>query len=207
MPADWCDYRHCSMIGEFEFPRILATPRLELRAYGSGDAPAVLALISRNREQLRRNFAPMALKILQPTDATDFVDECSRKRTAGTEFVYGIWLESSKQLVGQIKVKSIVWDIPAAELSYFICASSQRMGLASEAVASVAQAAIRQLHFKRISLRIIASNAASLQLADKLGFEREGLHRREFRCGFDELHDVFHYSLTSEDPLPRTVRR
>jgi RimJ/RimL family protein N-acetyltransferase len=58
------------------------------------------------------------------------------------------------------------------------------------------------MHFKRICLRIIASNTEGLLLAERLGFKREGLHRNEFRCGFGELHDVYYYSLTSEDPLP-----
>lgn len=190
------------MITEFEFPGLLETPRLELHAYSNVDAPALLALIDMNREQLQRNFAPMAMDILRPTDANGFVDECSRKWTAGKEFVYGIWCKPSKELIGQIKVKNIVREIPAAELSYFICTSSQGRGYATEAIAAVSHAAIRQLNFKRIGLRIITSNAASLKLAEKLGFKREGLHRNEFRCGFDELHDVLHYSLTDEDPLP-----
>jgi RimJ/RimL family protein N-acetyltransferase len=148
----------------------------------------------------------MARDIRQPADAIDFVDECSRKWTKGKEFVYGIWHEPSKELVGQIKMKGVVWDIPAAELSYFIGASSQRRGFAAEAIAAVAHTAIDRLNFKRICLRIIASNVASLQLAEKLGFQREGLHRNEFRCGLDELHDVFHYSLTAEDLLPRAMQ-
>jgi RimJ/RimL family protein N-acetyltransferase len=191
------------MSAEFQFPQLLETPRLSLRVYGKIDAPALLSLIDENRQELRRNFAPMARDILQPADAIDFVDECSRKWTNGKEFTYGIWHKPSKELVGQIKMKSVAWDIPAAELSYFIGASSQRRGFAAEAIATVAHTAIDRLNFKRICLRIIAANVASLQLAEKLGFQREGLHRNEFRCGLDELHDVFHYSLTAEDLLPR----
>ena len=146
------------MSAEFQFPQLLETPRLSLRVYGKIDAPALLSLIDENRQELRRNFAPMARDILQPADAIDFVDECSRKWTNGKEFTYGIWHKPSKELVGQIKMKSVAWDI------------------------------------------------ASLQLAEKLGFRREGLHRNEFRCGLDELHDVFHYSLTAEDLLPRAMQ-
>jgi ribosomal-protein-serine acetyltransferase len=191
---------------EFEFPQLFETPRLSLRVYDKSDAPALLTLTDENREHLRRNFAPMARDILQPADAIDFVDECSRKCTNGKEFTYGIWHKPSVELVGQIKLKGVVWNIPAAELSYFIGASSQRRGFAAEAVATLAHTAIDRLNFKRICLRIIASNVASLQLAEKLGFRREGLHRNEFRCGLDELHDVFHYSLTAED-LPSRAKQ
>jgi RimJ/RimL family protein N-acetyltransferase len=194
------------MNAESVFAQLFETPRLALRVYGKIDAPALLTLINENREQLRRSFAPMARDIQRPADAMDFVDECSRKWTKGEEFIYGIWHKPSKQLVGQIKVKGVVWEIPAAELPYFIDASSQRRGFAAEAIATVARAAIDRLNFKRLCLRIIASNVASLQLAEKLGFQREGVHRNEFRCGFDELHDVLHYSLTGGDPLPRAMQ-
>jgi RimJ/RimL family protein N-acetyltransferase len=190
------------MTAEFEFPRLFETSRLALRIYGKIDAPALLMLIDENRDQLRRNFAPLARAVRQPMDALEYIDECSRKWADRREFVYGIWHTPSNELVGQLKVKNVVWDVPAAELSYFIGASSQRRGFAAEAIATVARAAIDQLSFKRICLRVIASNLASLKLAEKLGFKREGVHRNEFRCGLDQLHDVVHYSLTGDDLLP-----
>jgi RimJ/RimL family protein N-acetyltransferase len=193
------------MVGEIEFPESLDTHNLELRPYTSIDAPALLTLIDRNREQLIQSFAPIAKDVVRTTDADAFVRSSAEKWTSRKEFVYGIWCKPSRELVGQIKAKSIVWDIPAAELSYFICQSSRRRGFATEAISAVLRAAIGQMHFERIYLRIIASNTESLRLADKLGFKREGLHRKEFRCGFDELHDVYHYSLTSEDRLPRST--
>jgi len=193
------------MVSEVEFPGSLDTHNLELRPYTSIDAPAFLTLIDRNREQLIQSFAPIAKDVVRTTDADAFVKSSAEKWTSRKEFVYGIWCKTSKELIGQIKAKSIVWDIPAAELSYFICQSSRRRGFATEAVSAVLRVAIGQMHFERICLRIIASNGESLRLADKLGFKREGLHRNEFRCGFCELHDVYHYSLTGEDPLPRAT--
>lgn len=194
------------MAAEFDFPEFIETPRLALRAYSKIDAPAFLTLINENRQHLQRNFAPLARNILRPTDAVDFIDECSSKWSDGREFIYGIWHKTSTELVGQLKVKGVMWDIPAAELSYFIGKSWQRRGFAAEAIASVSRALIDRLNFRRVSLRIIASNIASLRLAEKLGFQREGLHRNEFRCGFHELHDVLHYSLTGEDLLPRAMQ-
>src|ERR1700730_4589165 len=191
------------MAGEIEFPGSLETRSLELRPYASVDAPDLLALIDGNRERLIQSFAPIAKDVVRTTDADAFVKSSAEKWTSRKEFVYGIWYKTSKELIGQIKAKSIVWDIPAAELSYFICQSSQRRGFATEAITAVLRAAFADMHFKRICLRIIASNTESLLLAEKLGFEREGLHRNEFRCGFNELHDVYHYSLTSDDHLPQ----
>jgi RimJ/RimL family protein N-acetyltransferase len=187
------------MNGDFNFPGLIDTPRLRLRPYSNVDAPAVLDLIDTNREQLRRNFAPIAMSVLQATDASSFVKENADKWNSRKEFCYGIWHKQSNELVGQIKAKNLVREVPAAELSYFIGVAPQRRGFATEAVSAILRLAFGQWQFRRICLRIIASNKESLSLAGKLGFKHEGLHRNEFRCGFGELHDVHHYSITDAD--------
>jgi RimJ/RimL family protein N-acetyltransferase len=92
-----------------------------------------------------------------------------------------------------------MWDVPSAELSYFIDSSSERQGFATESISVILRAAFEQVNFKRIFVRIIPSNQGSIALADKLGFKHEGLHRNAFRCGFGELHDVHYFSVTTED--------
>jgi RimJ/RimL family protein N-acetyltransferase len=180
-------------------PERIITRRLVLRQYADADAGPVFAMIDRNRERLRQNFAPIANGVRQPEDAGTFVKECADKRAARKEFSFGIWDNSPPILLGQIKVKNIVWEVPSAELSYFIDDSMQRRGFASEAVRAVLRVAFGALHFRRVYLRIIASNTGSLLLAEKLGFKQEGLHRNEFRCGFHVIHDVYHFSLTDAD--------
>jgi [ribosomal protein S5]-alanine N-acetyltransferase len=178
-----------------EFPRILETQRLTMRVCTRADSGTFFDLIDRNREHLKRNFAQLASAILQPSDAQSHVAQMTRHWAAGKEFAYGVWLRAQNQLVGHVRLKNILWDIPAAELSYFVCQSSLRQGIASEAILALLNVAFEQARFRRIHLRIIASNHASLSLAQKLRFRQEGLHRNEFRCGYGELHDVCHYSL------------
>jgi RimJ/RimL family protein N-acetyltransferase len=181
------------------FPERITTRRLELRQYAHVDARALFTMLDRNREQLRQSFAPIANGVRRPEDAGIFVKDCVDKKAAGKEFCFGIWEKASPILVGQIKVKNIVWEIPSAELSYFIDASMQRRGFASESVRALLRVAFGELCFRRVYLRIIASNTGSLLLAEKMGFKQEGLHRNEFRCGFDALHDVYHLSLTDAE--------
>ena len=102
-------------------------------------------------------------------------------------------------MAGQIKVKNISWDVPAAELSYFIGSGFLRRGYATEAVLAVMREAFERLQFNRIHARVIASNRESAELARKLGMVHEGRHRREFRCGHGELHDVDRFSVTREE--------
>src|ERR1700676_286859 len=158
------------MNDETTFPRRIETPRIQLCAYSEVDASAVLNLVDKNRGQLKQNFAPIAKGVLQPDDAVTFVRASADKWTCRKEFLFGIWHLPSKDLVGQIKAKSILWDVPAAELSYFIDVSAQRQGFATEAILAILRVAFGELQFRRICLRIISSNNESLRLAEKLGF-------------------------------------
>jgi len=187
------------MPGEVTFPELLETERLVLRRYRSADAAGILELVDKNRARLVQNFSPMANALFQGEDVKSFIEDKTAQWNAGRAFCYGIWLKISKQQIGQLQVKNVMWDVPSAELSYFIDSSSERQGFATEAISGILRLAFEQLDFKRIFVRIIPSNQGSISLANKLGFKHEGLHRNAFRCGFGELHDVHYFSVTTED--------
>jgi ribosomal-protein-serine acetyltransferase len=187
------------MPAEVTFPELLETERLVLRRYRSADGAGILQLVDKNRTRLVQNFSPMAKGLLQGEDVKSFIEDKTVQWKAGRAFCYGIWFKISKQQIGQLQVKNVMWDVPSAELSYFIDRSSERQGFATEAISGILRVALGQLDFKRIFVRIIPGNQGSIALANKLGFKHEGLHRNAFRCGFGELHDVHYFSLTTED--------
>ncbi len=187
------------MPGEFAFPESLETERLVLRRYCSADAPGILELVDKNRSHLIQNFSQMAKGLSQADDIRSFLEDKTVQWNTRRGFCYGIWSKVSKPQIGQLQVKNIVWEVPSAELSYFVDSSSQRRGFASEAISAILHAAFDQFDFRRIYVRIVPSNKESISLANKLGFKHEGLHRNEFRCGFGELHDVHYLSLTLDD--------
>lgn len=180
------------------FPEMVETERLVLRRYRNEDAAGILELVEQNRSQLIREFAQIAgLQNVEETKS--FIAEKGEQWNDGKTLCYGIWRKQARQQIGQIQVKNVAWEIPSAELGYFIGWLSQRQGYASESVRRIAGLAFQELTFQRIFVRILPSNPESFSLAKKLGFQEEGLHRRAFRCGFGELHDVHYLSLTMED--------
>lgn len=186
-------------MSETTFPKSIATTRLELRSYAETDATSVGELIDSNRRHLLQNFPELSRGLSTPVEVGQFVFNCTLQWNERKGYCYGIWIKTPGKLIGQVKVKNIHWEIPSAELSYFIGHSFLRKGYASEAVAAVINVALGELGFNRVYVRIIASNVASIHLAQKLGMRHEALHLQEFRCGFGELHDVNYYSLTSSD--------
>jgi len=180
------------------FPERVETARLELRRYGSQDAAGVMELVRQNREQLTREF-PQIAGLQNIEEAKSLVKEKLEQWETGKTFCYGIWRKEGREQIGQIQVKNIAWEIPAAELGYFIGAAWQRHGYASESVLGILRLAFQEMGFQRIFVRILPSNPQSFALAKKLGFQEEGLHRKAFRCGYGQLHDVQYLSLTMED--------
>jgi ribosomal-protein-serine acetyltransferase len=180
------------------FPERVETARLELRRYGCQDATGILELVEQNREKLTREF-PQIAGLQSIEEAKSLAKEKLEQWEAGKTFCYGIWRKEGREQIGQIQVKNIAWEIPAAELGYFIGTAWQRQGYASESVLGILRLAFQEMGFQRIFVRILPSNRESFALAKKLGFQEEGLLRRAFRCGYGQLHDVKFLSLTMDD--------
>ncbi|HSN18844.1 MAG TPA: GNAT family N-acetyltransferase [Gammaproteobacteria bacterium] len=192
------------MSPEPTFPAALETSRLELRAYQEADAEALVRLVGSNHEVLRRNFHDTVKRLATADAARSYIRDTTAQREERKVFHFGVWSRKAPELMGQIKVKNVAWDVPSAEISYFIGAGFQRRGYATEAVQAVLREAFEALRFNRIYARVIVSNHESLQLTRKLGMAHEGLHRQEFRCGYGELHDVHYFSLLRDEYVALT---
>lgn len=181
------------------FPGHLSTPRLDLRRYGSSDADSFLRLIERNRERLIRDFPELARGVRHIEEASAYVDATGMQWNDRNAFVYGIWPHCESEPIGQLRVKNISWSVPSAELSYFVDRDWLRKGVATEAIRATFHAAFDACRFRRVYVRIIATNEESVALAHRLRLRHEGIHRNAFRCGFGELHDVHLFAMTDVD--------
>ena len=184
------------------FPKALESERLTLRRYRTEDAASLLCLIDSNRELLVHEFALLA-GLRSNADAESYLAAEDEQWNAGRTFCYGIRLKPSDELIGHMRVKNIAWEIPSAELGYFVGGEWQRRGYAGETIRRVLQSAFGEISFERIFLRILPTNEPSLRLAQKLGFQREGLLRNAYRCGLGELHDVYYLSILRREYLPQ----
>jgi RimJ/RimL family protein N-acetyltransferase len=180
------------------FPHINETERLVLGRYDIGDADNLLHLIEQNRAQLVREFAPVA-RLRNIENVTSYIIHKRDQWASGTTFCFGIWTKNSPEQIGQIQVKNICWEIPMAELGYFIGACWQRKEYGSESVHAILKMAFQDLRFEKIFVRILPANNVSVRMAEKIGFRDEGVQRKAYRCGLGELHDVRYLGLTSDD--------
>lgn len=79
----------------------------------------------------------------------------------------------------------------SAEIGYVIQPPFQQQGLATEVLFVVAGYAFAEYNFRKLRLLIDADNLASIRVAEKVGFLREGClrgHVRKASQWIDELH-------------------
>lgn len=183
----------------------LVTERFRLRRYQPAEAPAVLRLVEANRERLARNFPELAQRMQTAEEASAYVGATDKQWRDGVAFVYGIRSPSDETLIGQVRVKNIVWNVPSAELSYFVDKAWARKGVATEAIRAVLREAFETCAFKRIYVRVIAANTESLALARRLELRHEGVQRNAFRCGLGQLHDLHLFAMTDTDYRPAVL--
>ena len=112
------------MTGEVTFSERIDSERLTLRRYSSADAPGILELVDKNRDHLIQNFSQMAKGLSRGEDVRSFIEDKAEQWNTRRTYCYGIWHKRWKQQIGQLQVKNIMWDVPSAELSYFIDSSS-----------------------------------------------------------------------------------
>lgn len=95
--------------------------------------------------------------------------------------------------IGAVFLKGFDWNIPKCETAYFISSIYENLGLTSLGLVWATDFAFSQLGVNKVYARIVPDNLASIRVAEKCGFAREGLLRHDFRTSDDRLLDVYLY--------------
>jgi RimJ/RimL family protein N-acetyltransferase len=107
---------------------------------------------------------------------------------------------ASGRIVGSIGVFHADWQVGSAEIGYGVRRSARSQGYATEALDAVARWLLTEAGIQRAWLTANTDNLASIRVAEKAGFHREGTMRR---AGIEDdgLHDLALFSLLN-DELP-----
>jgi RimJ/RimL family protein N-acetyltransferase len=107
---------------------------------------------------------------------------------------------ASGRIVGSIGLFNADWQVGSAEIGYGVRRSARGQGYATEALVAVAKWALTVGGIQRVCLTANTANLASIRVAEKAGFHREGTMRR---AGIEDdgPHDLALFSLLN-DELP-----
>lgn len=133
------------------------------------DAAELARLLSAGRE-LDAPFVPVR-------DDGFFTAYGQRARIGAAEHLYGIVDRGS--LAGTISLSNMApTPFASARLGYWVAAEFRGRGLATHAVAAVAELAFGALGLHRLEAATLVDNVASQRVLEKNGFARIGLARR-----------------------------
>ena len=174
-------------------PETIEAERLVLRATRAGMGAVVAQAVRESGRDLARwmAWAPEARK---DADSERHCREMQLKWHAREELDYCFHRRSDGAFLGKGGLHTIDWRIPKFEIGYWIRSSCARQGFATEATLALVGMARSALDANRIEISCDARNAASRRVAEKSGFELEGIRRRSRRDADGKLADSCIYA-------------
>ncbi|MEU3032055.1 GNAT family N-acetyltransferase [Streptomyces incarnatus] len=187
------------------FPNIsISTERLVLRPLDEDDVPALAEMM--NDEQVAA-WTDVPQPFTEAGARRWITEHAPAERAAGRGLDLAVTEFLTQRLVGVVQLTRTDWHIRVTELSYIVAPWARGEGYASEAALATARWLFDDQRFERIELRTAADNAASQQVAQKIGCISEGVlrnacivHVRTEDGGWADLRtDFIVWSLLPED--------
>lgn len=157
------------------------------------DLDAYYQLIAQNRNRLEDYFAGTVSKTQNKIDTEHFLIDNIRKAAAKTYFPFIVADKFNGAFVGYIDLKNISWHIPKAELGCFFDEKYAGRGLGTQALQVFTDYCFNELGIKKLLLRTHESNLPARNIAEKCGFEVEGLIRCDHKTTAGKLVDLLYY--------------
>jgi RimJ/RimL family protein N-acetyltransferase len=176
----------------------LKTDRLLLRAHTARDVEPTVRMFA---DDLARRW----LTAPQPYTVEHARRWCTQTshalRDVGDGVHWAITDRATGEFLGGIGVKETNWLHRTTEVGYGMGSWARGRGYATEAVLAVAEWILREQSFNRVALLAATGNTASLRVAEKAGFVREGIARN---AGFSHAgqQDMVLFSMIPADLPP-----
>lgn len=155
------------------FPDVtLHADGLTLRPFVEADVPAVVEACT---DPVTLTWLPLPTPYTEEV-ARGFVSAFAPSLLASGRGVLRA-VEVDGELAGAIDLKRADWAARVTEIGYWAHPGSRGRGVMSAATRLLSRWALRDIGFQRVELRIATGNTASLRVAERAGFTREGVLR------------------------------
>jgi RimJ/RimL family protein N-acetyltransferase len=145
-----------------------------LRPWTQGDSPAITAAC---REAEIARWLDQVPQPYRESDAREYVAGARRAWKSGTAATFAITGADAGEVLGSIGIHWLEPGQSVGEVGYWVKRDARGRGVASRALRLVASWAIESCALQRLQLRADTRNVASQQVAEAVGFTREGVSR------------------------------
>jgi RimJ/RimL family protein N-acetyltransferase len=167
---------------------------LEIREFGPPDAAQVGAFVAAGDWTALPPGSPRTV-----ADVDGWLAETvHQRRWDGAGVHLAIVEKTSGEIVGSIGLRDTDWVAGRTEIGYGVHAGRRGRGYAIVAARAVGRWALTDGGMRRVQLRTRLDNVASLRVAEKAGYQREGTLRMADWDG-EAVHDLAVFSMITTD--------
>jgi len=164
-----------------------------IRPVNSVDTELFFSLVDRNRKRLEDFFAGTVARNKNINDTRIFISEIIDKSENRKYFPFVIQDTTTQALAGFIDIKNLDWNIPKAEVGFFIDENYEGRGIITKAVAKIRDYCFDFLKIKKLFLRTHEKNTGTRKVAEKNGFILEGVIRCDYKTTSGVIVDLMYY--------------
>jgi ribosomal-protein-alanine N-acetyltransferase len=166
-------------------PTLIPGPGVQLRPWAPSDAEALIEAFQ--DPEIRRWHLR---ELTSPEEAQVWIASWSDRWEAETDGSWAIVDSGSGVVRGQTGLRSITLEFGIAHISYWIRPAFRGAGTASSAADAVARWALEDLGLHRLEIHHSTQNEVSCRVAERAGFEFEGVLRSALfhENGWHDMH-------------------
>ena len=174
------------------------TERLTIRFYRPGDGALAQAAYVEGGEHVHQ-WVGWADPKLTLEEAEEQIRKGYAAFLTHERFPFFFFLKGSSTLVGMTALHHIDWDVPKFEIGYLVLPRFEGQGYCGEVVRWITHLAFDCLSARRVEIRTNHHNERSYRVAERAGFQFEGVLSNYWRSTQGELIDIRMYSKTRPD--------
>jgi RimJ/RimL family protein N-acetyltransferase len=177
------------------FPSVkIVSGGLEIREFGPADGAQVSAFVAAGDRTALPPGAPETV-----ADVEGWLSGTVHERRLGGGGVHLVIVTlHDGEIVGSTGLRDTDWEGGRCEIGYGVRADRRGRGYASDAAGAVGRWALTEGGMRRVQLHARVDNIASLRVAEKAGYHREGtLRLADWDDG--EAHDLAVFSMIATD--------
>lgn len=186
-----------------DLPMPIRTARLDLRPPVPGIGEQVAEALAESWPDVVRflSWASDREAVCDPAKAEATMRRNSVKFLAREDMMIQGFERSSGEFVLSSGLHRFDWKIRHFEIGYWVRSSRTGEGFASESTRALTLYAFRALAARRVTVMAAENNAGSRRVIEKLGFEREAVHKKAHHLPSGEIVDAFIYARLDDKGL------